>query len=369
MVINGLIIVLLLVLVLPFAAKKVEENLELFLFVMGIAASIISGIMSKELIIKALEEPIMIASAVFIAGALFFLLRNYFDRFMNKVYQKIPVWLVVFLVVLLLGFLSSIITAIIASIILVEIIFSLPLQRNHKIVVCIVACFSIGMGAALTPIGEPLATIAISKLDQEFFYLFKLLGKFIIPAVFGFALIAAVYCAWALRETDEERLEKEVAATSDDNGEFSIEDEDETSDNLEDIVGEKDTWKGIIIRALKVYLFVMALVFLGEGFHPLIDKYVLALDYRLLYWVNMISAVLDNATLTAAEISKQMSTMQIEAILMGLIVSGGMLIPGNIPNIISASKLRITSTEWAKIGVPIGLVVMGIFYVFLFCLQ
>jgi predicted cation transporter len=80
----------------------------------------------------------------------------------------------------------------------------------------------------------------------------------------------------------------------------------------------------------------------------------------------MISAVLDNATLTAAEISKQMTTMQIEAILMGLIISGGMLIPGNIPNIISASKLKISSTEWAKIGVPVGLLVMAVYFFILF---
>jgi predicted cation transporter len=140
--------------------------------------------------------------------------------------------------------------------------------------------------------------------------------------------------------------------------------EEETMSDDEEM--EQETWKGIIIRALKVYLFVMALVFLGEGFYPLIDKYILVLDYRLLYWVNMISAILDNATLAAAEISVEMSILQIEAILMGLIIAGGMLIPGNIPNIISASKLRIGSKEWAKIGVPFGLVVMVIFYLILF---
>jgi predicted cation transporter len=35
-----------------------------------------------------------------------------------------------------------------------------------------------------------------------------------------------------------------------------------------------------------------------------------------------------------------------------------MLIPGNIPNIIAAHALKIKSTEWAKLGVPLGLVVM-----------
>ncbi|MDD3852098.1 MAG: DUF1646 family protein [Syntrophomonadaceae bacterium] len=352
MVIGGLLFILVLVLVLPFAVTKIEENLELFLFIMGIMAALISGIMTRELIIKALEEPIMIAAAVFIAGSLFFLLSQQFKHFMNKIFTIMPLPLTIFLILALLGLLSSVITAIVASIILVEIIFLLPFERKQKVIICILACFSIGLGAALTPIGEPLATIAISKLNQDFFYLLRLLGKFIIPGVIVVSLLGALYTVWILRpKSSEETIDLHL----EDNGNNEIEE-----------FREEDTWRGIIIRALKVYLFVMALVFLGEGFQPLIDKYVLTLDYRILYWVNMISAVLDNATLTAAEISVQMSVMQIEAILMGLLISGGMLIPGNIPNIISASKLRITSTEWAKFGIPFGLVMMAVYFVILF---
>jgi predicted cation transporter len=45
-----------------------------------------------------------------------------------------------------------------------------------------------------------------------------------------------------------------------------------------------------------------------------------------------------------------------------------MLIPGNIPNIISASKLRISSRSWAKVGVPLGLALMVAYYLILFFL-
>lgn len=353
MVIPGLIVILLLVLALPFAIKKVEENLEPFLFVMGLSAALISGKMSEELALEAVKEPVMIALAVLIAGAIFFLLKEQFSRFMSGIFQKVPVAIVVFFVVLVLGLLSSIITAIVASIILVEVIFQLPMQRQQKVVVCILACYSIGLGAALTPIGEPLATIAISKLDQHFFYLLETLGKYIVPAVLGFSLLAAVYAA---RVTKKSGVEAELAVTSDGKELTGAAEEEEI---------EEDTWKGIIVRAFKVYLFVMALVFLGEGFEPLIEEYILGLSPNLLYWVNMVSAVLDNATLCAAEISPAMDALTVEAILMGLLISGGMLIPGNIPNIISASKLRIGSKEWAKIGVPLGLLVMIIFYLIL----
>ncbi|OEC91932.1 hypothetical protein A9239_17600 [Methanosarcina sp. A14] len=63
-----------------------------------------------------------------------------------------------------------------------------------------------------------------------------------------------------------------------------------------------------------------------------------------------------------------MSEIQIKCILMGLLVAGGMLIPGNIPNIISAGKLGITSKEWARLGIPMGLVTMAIFFVVIFVL-
>ena len=81
----------------------------------------------------------------------------------------------------------------------------------------------------------------------------------------------------------------------------------------------------------------------------------------------MISAVLDNATLAAAEVSPAKWTPEtIRAILMGLLIAGGMLIPGNIPNIIAAGKLNITSKEWAVFGLPVGLIIMAVFFVILF---
>ncbi len=345
MVITGLFIVLLMVLVIPFISKRVEENLEPFLFVMGVAASIISGIMSYELVLKALEEPLMITLAVLVAGAGFFVLNKPFQNFINKILTKVNISVLVAVIIIVLGLLSSIITAIVASIILVEIIYLLPIKRKQKIVVCILSCFSIGTGAALTPIGEPLATIAISKLDEGFFYLFHLLSIYVIPAIIGFGILGSVYLLYCGHKNGN-------------NNGMDIDDDD--------VILEPDNIRTIIIRALKVYLFVMALVFLGEGFYPLIDKYVLGLTPQLLYWVNMVSAVLDNATLTAAEISRQMSDEQVKAIIMGLLFSGGMLIPGNIPNIISASKLKISSKEWALWGVPLGLITMGMYYIILF---
>ena len=125
----------------------------------------------------------------------------------------------------------------------------------------------------------------------------------------------------------------------------------------------RETYKDIIIRTVKVYFFVMALIFLGQGFKPLIDMYISKIPSAALYWINITSAILDNATLTAAEIGPSMSLNQINSALLGLLIAGGMLIPGNIPNIISAGKLKIKSRDWAAIGVPAGFAVMLIYFV------
>jgi predicted cation transporter len=201
----------------------------------------------------------------------------------------------------------------------------------------ILACFSIGMGAALTPIGEPLSTIALAKLrggslSTDFLFLIRMLGVYILP---GLLIIASVGAFLRGRE---------VGST------------ESLTEDAEESVAD------IFRRTGLVYLFIMALVLLGTGFKPLIDGHIARMPASLLYWVNISSAVLDNATLAAAELGPQMTVGQITGILMGIIISGGMLIPGNIPNIISASKLGISSRAWAVFGAPFGLALMIVYF-------
>jgi predicted cation transporter len=331
-----LLIILLLVLFLPFSVKKVEHNLEIFLFVMGIAAATISGMMNPPLIEKALVDPIKITLAVLIAGLVCKWGQAWLEKSIFWLSRLLTPRIFFGLTVIVLGLASSIITAIIAAIVLVIVINVLPLDRKAEIRFTVLACFSIGLGAALTPIGEPLATITVSKLEADFFYLVELIGPEVIPAVVIFGILT-----WLLVRPKESFN--------------SLESQQKT-----------ESYKEIVIRSGKIYLFVMGLTFLGHGFEPLINEYIIGLHPMLLYWINMISAILDNATLAAAEISPEMDSATIRAVLLGLIISGGMLIPGNIPNIIAAGKLNITSKEWAYFGVPVGLITMAVYFVILF---
>ncbi|WP_368652594.1 DUF1646 family protein [Ornithinibacillus sp. 4-3] len=332
----GLIIILILVLFLPFT-KLVERNLEVFLFIMGVAAVIVSQAFTMDILKEALIHPINITLAVLIAGLLFRWFQAPLEKAILTMSQAIPYRLFIGLFVIILGFISSIITAIIAAIILVTVLSVLKMDRKSQIWTVVLACFAIGMGAALTPIGEPLSTIVIGKLNEEFFYLLKLIGAYIIPGVIGFGILAAL-----------------VVKTPDKNKQNKLSNQTKV-----------EPYSEIIIRSLKIYLFVMALTFLGAGFQPFIERYLLDLSPLVLYWINIVSAILDNATLAAAEISPAMSNPVIRDILLGLIISGGMLIPGNIPNIIAAGKLKITSLEYARVAAPIGLIVMIIYFIVL----
>ncbi len=348
----GLTIILILVLFLPFTIGFVERNLEIFLFIMGVAAAIISGVLDLPLFTKALIDPINITIAVLLAGLLFRWFEDPITKGINATSKAMPYRLFIALMVIIMGLISSIITAIVAAVILVSVVSILKLERKSEVRLVILACFSIGMGAALTPIGEPLSTIAISKLNEDFFYLFRLIGTDVIPALVIFGVLAA----FIIKKGNPDGTTDEMAASKEPGGDGAK--AQSTNSGL-----ETESYGEIIFRSLKIYLFVMALTFLGAGFEPFIEKYLLGLSPLVLYWINMISAVLDNATLAAAEISPSMDGPTIKAILLGLLISGGMLIPGNIPNIIAAGKLKIKSLEWARFGVPVGLVAMGIYFV------
>jgi predicted cation transporter len=335
MIVTGLCLIFVVVLVGPFLNKKIEANLEAFLFLMGVLSASLSNAWSAEVIHEGFMAPINITLAVLGAGVLFHYLRNYIDHAMRRILVTVPLKAIVCAAIIVLGLLSSIISAIIAALLLVELMTVLPLHRRAEVNLTIVACFAIGLGAALTPLGEPLSTIVVSKLSgapyhATFYYLFGLLASSVIPAV----VILGIAGTFLVVEEAEDTGESLAA--------------EENDEKLSEV----------FIRAAKVYIFVMALIFLGAGFKPLIDIYLLKLPSQILFWVNMVSAILDNATLAAAEIGPSLSSAQIKSALFGLLISGGMLIPGNIPNIIAAHALRIKSTEWAQLGVPLGVVIM-----------
>ncbi len=346
---------------LPFAIKKIETNLEIFLFICGSAALTIAGFASvpgestgwnTAIIIEALTTPLNITNifgmpvgivqVVLLAGFLIYFFNSVIEREISRLIDKVSLKAIIPILIIILGLVSSVISAILAAILLVEIICALPIKKEVKVKITVIACFSIGLGAALTPLGEPLSTIVVSKLAgapyyADFWFLLKRLGFYIIPMILLLGVVA--FATFQRHHNPDTRLECTV---------------------------EKGSINEVLLRAGRVYLFIMALIFLGEGFKPLILEYIIQIPAQAIYWVNIVSAVLDNATIAAAEISPALSSEQINAAILSLLISGGILITGNIPNIIAAGKLGISAREWAKAGIPLGLLLMFMLFLILF---
>jgi predicted cation transporter len=337
-----LLAILAAVLILPITVHAVEKNIEAFLFVMGLAAASVSHTFGAEpvwtapLLKEVFREPVPITLTVFISGLLVLAFKKTITARILDMEEYLGRRMFSFLLITLLGLFSSIITAIMAAILLVEIVNVLRYDREYEIKLVVMGCFSIGLGAVLTPVGEPLSTICIAKLKgdpyhADFFFLLKNLSAYVLPGILlcgatGAFLKTKHHRGARLHETESEGI------------------------------------ADVLMRTGKVYAFIMALILLGTGFKPIIDKYIIALSNSSLYWINTVSAVMDNATLTAAEISPKMGLAKIQSVLLGLLIAGGMLIPGNIPNIISAGRLKIRSKEWAKIGVPFGFALMLVYF-------
>jgi len=227
---------------------------------------------------------------------------------------------------------------IVTAVILSEILLVLPVKREDKIKIAVFCCFSIGLGAGLTPIGEPLSTIMVYKLsgppyNADFLFPLRTFGIYIIPGIIVLALAASILLGRRASHHHEGRE------------------------------SYSESVKGIVIRAFKVYIFISALIFLGDGLKPLFELFLNLVPPVALYWINLLSAFLDNATLTAIEINPTLALSQILSAIIALLISGGILIPGNIPNIVAAGRLRISTKEWAIIGVPLGLSLMVLYFI------
>jgi len=345
-VIYSLIAILVAVLIGPLLSRRVEENLEVFFLVMGFLASLVSGSLGFKLLLEALETPVMVRGvpigifqAVLLAGILFERFRGRLRSALSSGRAISVAPTIYTILVLALGLGSSFISAIVASVIIAEVARTLDMPRSVRIYLLVLPAYAIGAGAALTPLGEPLSTIAVAKLSGEpyhadFFFLARLLWDYVLAIV-----IACTLLSWYLYRRSLRTIEAVVARESAYVGGHS----------------SGGGYREAVVRALKIYIFVFALVLLGHSFDPIVDRYIVHLSPEAMYLFGSVSAALDNATLVAAMLSPEMDLFQIKSFLISLIIAGGFLIPGNVPNIVIAYTNGISFREWALKALPIGI--------------
>ena len=152
----------------PFFVKKIENNFEAFLLLIGLCAVAISGSWHENTIEQALLNPlvfVMILSLLLIS-ALAGYQESYFKRMNNSISREITVKMIIFGIVVVLGLAAGFITPILLLFVLMEMVTILPLERKTKVGIIILTGFSIGLGAILS-IFEPLSTISAAKTLNE----------------------------------------------------------------------------------------------------------------------------------------------------------------------------------------------------------
>jgi predicted cation transporter len=319
----------------PLIFAPLEHNLEPYCFALGILAVATGRQWDWDLLRKAALDALPLTLTVLAAGLLFGALRPTLDGCFAALRRLLPRPLLTGLAVLILGLLSSSINAVVAALMLVEGAVLMGLGPFERTRVVVLGSFAIGMGSALTPVGGPLASLAASAMNLNFTGLFSLLWPWVFP---GIAIITLLTSYWTRGPYDM------VAAA--------------------DFASARERPGQTLMQSLRIFAFVVGLMLIGTACAPFAGSYVGRLSDASLFWANMISAALDNSTLVAIEFH-HLSSSRAQAALISLLVSGGMLIPGNVPNIVCANRLSMRSGEWARVGLPLGLIMLGIYFALL----
>jgi predicted cation transporter len=307
----------------PVFIEPIERNVEVFFLLVGLLTAWGMGQFNASLVWAALSEPLSFTAAVLVFGGIFRFMRDYLDQLLRRVIHVLDPRIACFGLSIVLGFLAAFITPVVSALVFVEAISLFRCDRWVEVAATVFACFAIGLGAGLTPLGMPGIAVVLRSLHADFWYLAHLLGPFIVAGVI-LAALPTLFLPFA-------------------------------SNRPLKAVEEKDSWRLVLlVRPGKVYIFIAGLVALSDGLRPLVDAYIHRLPNGLLFWMNTISAVVNNSTLAVVEIGPSLTMHQQRAALLGLLISGGALITGNIPNIVAASRLGITSREWAVIGLGTG---------------
>lgn len=311
----------------PILVKPIERNVEFFFLLVGVLTACVTGQFNRALVWSALSEPLSFTVAVLVFGAAFLLLRDYLDQLLRRLIQILHPRIICFCLAIILGLLAAFITPVVAALVFVEAISLLRCNRHAEIATTVFACFAIGFGAGLTPLGMPGIAVVLKSLHADFWYLTHLLGPFVVSGI----ILAAAPILFLQFAPGKPLVTTEA----------------------------KDSWRTVLlIRPGKVYVFIAGLVgTLGRAQAG--GECVCSSRSRG-------TAILDEYHFRSGQQfdsggDGDNSLPEYESAARGvprLVNRRGNAGSGNIPNIVAASRLGITSREWAAHGLSTGMLLL-----------
>ena len=127
------LLILVLLLFGPIAIKWIEHNLELYVLLLGILATMLGTGFNVHLVHEALSEPIAISLAVIVAGLVFSWTRQSLDSSFSRLRGRAPRAVLTAIAVFVIATIASVITAIIAALLLVEVVGLLRFEPEKRV--------------------------------------------------------------------------------------------------------------------------------------------------------------------------------------------------------------------------------------------
>ncbi|HUS76949.1 MAG TPA: DUF1646 family protein [Methanothrix sp.] len=217
----GLIPIFVAVLLGPLMIKRIERNIEAFLFLMGVCAVAISRSWHIGIVEEAVQKPVVvgIVLTVLVAGLIAHYIRPNFFRSINDLLLDRITMKVIFLeIVVVLGLLAAIVTPILSFFVLVEAVNHLPLTRKARANITVLGCLSIFLGAALAMVEGPSSTIAIIKtqgaLPSAGFLPLELQSLYIFMSILVLGLISIFFAGVKVSAIERQTYKKMSAFKS-----------------------------------------------------------------------------------------------------------------------------------------------------------
>jgi len=264
-------VIVLNLLIWPLVSKWVENHLEIFLLLVGLAAVTVAGGWNKDFIYHTLNAPVNVAFIVLVVSVIF----NYYSRYIFRIlfilFRYLEPQYSFAILVFLLGMTSSMFSVTVAALVLAEVLQVVNLERGQTIRVTVYACYAIGLGAILLPLAEPLGLVIHSQLaasayKADFFFVLRHFLGWIVPGVAALAVAAGYTVRHANTRTQLHIRE------------------------------DKEDYKSILRRTWHIYVFVAALHLISTGLRPFAQSTIAHLSGKILFWANAASVVIDNAT-------------------------------------------------------------------------
>lgn len=312
----------------PLLSRRVEEQYPLFLLVIGATAATLSWAFTESLVVESLLRPLQLCLAL-LGGALFFSLASRpMGQAASALSRRLGPRLGAAASIVVAAAMAPFLTGAVAALVLVELLKAVPMGSARRKEVAVIGVSAVGLAAGLSATGSPAAAVLLANLSNAPaaaitpWYLFDLVGPWVLAGAFGLAAAGA-------------------ALAGDGSGA-----EPATEDPLA-------LWTVVVLTG-RLFASLCGLILLGAGVMPALEGVLRGFPAGGLYWVNAVSAVLDNAALAAVEFEPGMLQDQIRFAYCGILAADPLFIIAGAPNLVAADRLGISPREWASVGIPVG---------------